>query len=56
MIFETISDGLSLSLNSVVVNVYDLDKLLQSHISNIVLFVRQEATKDIDPENSETLS
>lgn len=55
MVFKTVKDGLLVSSNCFVVNVNNLDQLLQSNVSYIVFFIRQESAQNIDAQHAQTL-
>lgn len=54
MILEAISYSLFVSLYSIIVDIHYALKALKSYKANIVLFIHQEAAKNIDSENTKT--
>ena len=56
VIFETLCDCVALPLHSVVIDFDHSHQLLKSHISDIIFLVGQEATQDVNSEDSETLT
>jgi hypothetical protein len=53
MILQAISDGLLVSLHSIEVDVNDTLEALQGNKADIVFFVHQEATQDVNAQNTE---
>ena len=56
MVFQAVSDGWSLPLNGVVVNIDDFDQLLERDKPDVVLLVCKEATKNVDCEDAQSLT
>lgn len=48
MVLQTVCDSALVSLNCAVVDVYHLLKLVEGHVSYIVLPVHQESTKNVN--------